>query len=57
MVVKPHPETTLFDEIIVFGDLSFLQQDRFRRIFHPLLQRDIFLPIGIQVWKSISESK
>ena len=57
VVVKPHPETTLFDEIVVLGDLAFLQQDLFCRVFHPLLQRRVFLPIRVQVGKTVFERK
>ncbi len=57
LIVKPHPETTLFDEIVVLSDLTFAQQGCFRRIFYPLLQRNIFLPIRVQVWKTIFERK
>lgn len=56
-IVKPHPQTTLFDEIVVLGNLAFTQQCRFRGIFNPLLQRNVFLPIGIQVGKTIFECK
>ena len=57
VVIKPHPETTLFDEIVVLSDLAFLQQHRFRGVFYPLLQRRIFLPIGVQMGKSAFERK
>jgi hypothetical protein len=57
VIVKPHPETTLFDEIVVLSDLAFLQQDLFCGVFHPLLQRRVFLPIRIQVGKAIFERK
>jgi hypothetical protein len=57
MIVKPHPETTLFDEIVILSDLAFPQQGRLRGVFYPLLQRGIFLPIRVQVGKTIFERK
>jgi hypothetical protein len=57
IVVKAQPKTPFFDKVVILCDLSFLQQGSLCRIFHPLLQRSVFLPIGVQVWKAGFEGK
>jgi hypothetical protein len=57
VIVKPKPETTLFDEIIVLSGFALLQQDRPGRKDLPLLQRSIFIPKRGQVWKPVFEGK